>query len=164
MGGIWVYRRYIRQQERYPNVEFTADVQFIGVQGEYWIVELTATLENKGKARHRMKDLAFDLNGIERAHSVHTSDRWGGQVDFPVPIAKGSFLPARFRFFFVDPGMKAKYSYVTRIPTTVSFAILHCRFHYEDKRQSSHTAERTVSVPARPGASIPNSLLSMTLI
>jgi hypothetical protein len=30
VGGLWVYRRYIRQQEKYPNIEFSADVQFIG--------------------------------------------------------------------------------------------------------------------------------------
>lgn len=48
--GIWVWLRFLRQQERYPNVEFSADVNFIGLQGEWWIVELVAILENKGKA------------------------------------------------------------------------------------------------------------------
>lgn len=27
VGGIWVYRRYIRQQERYPNINFTVHHQ-----------------------------------------------------------------------------------------------------------------------------------------
>src|SRR5215207_8765415 len=56
VGGIWVYTKYIRQQERYPNIEFSADVQFIGVQDGFWITELIATVENKGKAQHRMEE------------------------------------------------------------------------------------------------------------
>jgi hypothetical protein len=146
VGGAWVYRKYIRQQERYPNIEFSADIQFIGVQAGYWIAELIATVENKGKAQHRMEEFAFDLNGIERGKAIQSDQRWGNQVDFPVPIAEGSFLPGQFRCFFIDPGVRAKYSYITRIPVTVAFVILHCWFKYGDNRRFSHTAERTVLV------------------
>jgi hypothetical protein len=147
IGGAWVYLRYVRQQERYPNIEFSADVHFIGLQSGFWIAELCATIENKGKALHRMEEFHFDLNAIEREASITTSARWGNQVDFPVPVAKGSFLPTESTFFFIDPGLKAKYSYVTRIPDTATFAILHCRFTYADRRKLSHSAECTVRVP-----------------
>ena len=63
------------------------------------------------------------------------------------PYREGSFLPEQYKFFFIDPGVKAKYSYIARIPVTARFAILHCWFNYGDKRKLSHTAERTVVVP-----------------
>ena len=148
VGGAWVYIKYIRQQERYPNIEFSADIQFIGKQDGYWIVEVIASVENKGKAQHRMQEFEFDLNGIEQGQPIQTDQRWGNQVDFPLSIARGSFLPAQSQFFFIDPGLKAKYSYLTRVPVTVTIVILHCWFKYGDKRKFSHTAERTVAVPA----------------
>lgn len=148
VGGIWVYLKYIRQQERYPNIEFSANVQLIGVQNEFWIAELIATVENKGKAQHRMEEFAFDLNAIEQGSSIQTNQRWGNQVDFPKLIAEGSFLPAQHRFFFIDPGVKAKYSYLTRIPINASFVVFHSWFKYGDGRKFSHTAERTVAIPS----------------
>jgi hypothetical protein len=152
VGGIWVYRRYIRQQERYPNIEFSADVHFIGVQDGFWVTELIATIENKGKAQHRMEEFGFDLNGIERGRPILLEQRWGNQVDFPVSIATGSFLPTQYKFFFIDPGVTAKYSYLCRVPVTSTFVILHCWFRYGDKRKLSHTAERTVAVPPETAA------------
>jgi hypothetical protein len=148
VGGIWVYRKYVRQQERYPNIEFTADINLLGIQGEFWIAELIAIIDNKGKAQHRFKEFHFDLSAIEQsASSLRTDERWGNQVDFPAAIANGSFLPAQLGFFFVDPGIKAKYSYITRIPVTVSLVILHCWFKYSDGRRFSHAAERTIAIP-----------------
>src|SRR5688500_17146592 len=64
VGGIWVYRRYIRQQEKYPNIEFSADINFIGEQADWWIVELIGVIENKGKAQHKMEEFNFDLNAL----------------------------------------------------------------------------------------------------
>jgi hypothetical protein len=151
VGGVWVYMRYIRQQERYPNIEFSADIHFIGVQDGFWVAELIATIENKGKAQHRMEEFCFDLNAIEEGAPIRTDQRWGNQVDFPMSVAKGSFLPAQYKFFFIDPGIKAKYSHLTRIPIAARFVILHCWFKYADGRTLSHTAERTVLVP-RNGA------------
>lgn len=147
IGGVWVYSKYIRQQERYPNIEFTADVQLIGVQADYWIAELIAIVDNRGKAQHRMKNFFFDLSAVQRGAVPQPSDRWGGQVDFPIPLASGSFLPAQLDFFFVDPGVKAKYSYIARIPLSAGAVILHCRFKYADARKYGHTAERTVAIP-----------------
>ena len=147
IGGIWVYTKYIRQQERYPNIEFSADVNFIGRQGDFWLVELISTVENKEKSQHRMEDFKFDLNSIKRETEVQTSEKWGNQIDFPVLLAQGSFLPQQYKFFFIDPGVKAKYSYLTRVPTETSFVILHSWFKYSDGREASHAAERTVAVP-----------------
>jgi hypothetical protein len=139
--------RFIRQQEKYPNIEFFADIDFIGAQGEWWIVEIIATIDNKGKAQHKMSEFRFDLNSLYPEDQIELSQKWGGQVNFPRVIAEGSFLPEKFSFFFLDPGTKAKYSFITRIPKQASFAILHCSFRYADKRNLEHTAEKTVTVP-----------------
>lgn len=61
-------------------------------------------------------------------------------------VAKGAFLPADKKFFFVDPGTKAKYSYVAGVREDVQFLILHCDFDYIGRGQTAHSAEKTIRV------------------
>ncbi len=146
VGGIWVYLRFIRQQEKYPNIDFTADINVVGQQGGFWIVELIAFIENKGKAQHKMEEFNFDLFSISSEEVIETNERWGGQVDFKTLIVKGSFLPERFNFFFVDPGTSAKYSFIAKVPSSASFLILHSNFKYSNRNNYGHTAERTIKL------------------
>ena len=151
VGGFWIYSKFVRGQEKYPNIDFTADMTIIGAQGNWMLVELLAYVDNKGKAQHRMRDFRFDLYGMFPGDAVLTDERWGGQVNFPHEICKGSFLPAHWNYFFVDPGTKAKYSFIARVPIEATFLILHCRFEYTDRGKVGHTAERTVAIPKIAG-------------
>jgi hypothetical protein len=146
IGGFWTYRRFVNQREEYPFIEFTADILPIGKQGDWWIVELIAQIENKGKVQHQIKDFDFDLVALSVGDAITTNDEWGGQVDFTNRIARGSWIPKRMEFFFIDPGVKAKYSYLTRVPSSTSFLNLHARFNYTHQK-ASHTAERTIELP-----------------
>jgi hypothetical protein len=147
VGGWWVYKRFVRAQEKYPNIEFSADINVIGEQNGWLIVELIGYAENKGKAQLRMEEFNFDLNALLPHDPVLADKRWGGQVDFPHEICMGSFLPAAEKFFFVDPGTKAKYSYIARIPQDATFLLLHCRFEYVGRGKTGHTAEKTIRIP-----------------
>ena len=91
----------------------------------------------------------FDLNALFSQEPLGISEKWGGQVNFPHLITNGSFLPKDLRFFFVDPGIKAKYSYITLVPIKSTFLIFHCWFKYYDRRNFAHTAEKSVRVPRR---------------
>lgn len=150
IAGWWAYRRFVVQQEKYPNINFTADINLIGKQEDEWLVELIALIDNKGKAQHKMEDFRFDLNAILKDERLTLSKKWGGQVDFTHQIAEGSFLPSNMTFFFIDPGTSAKYSYITKLPKDTAFIILHCTFDYFDKRGYRHTAEKTIKVIEKP--------------
>jgi hypothetical protein len=78
-------------------------------QGDFWIVEFAGVLENKGKVRHKIAKFDFDVNALFFDDPVETRDEWGGQVHFPHKIIEGSFLPKHFKYFFIDPGVKARY-------------------------------------------------------
>jgi hypothetical protein len=147
VAGWWAYTRYIRQGENYPHIQTRAEIEFIGKADKFWIVEVRAVLENKGKVQHRFSELAFNLEGIFENDSIEVSKQWGGQVNFPHLIAKGSFLPAAFSFFLLGPGVVAKYSYLTRVPQEATFVMLHCWFRYSDGRKLGHAMEKTVQVP-----------------
>ena len=61
----------------------------IGQQGEFWVIELTATIENKGKAQHKMSAIGFDLNAMFNGDQVKSEEKWGGQINFPHRFNKG---------------------------------------------------------------------------
>lgn len=146
LGGLWAFWKFGIKQERYPHVETSADIQFIGQHGDHWIVELITYIENKGNAQHRMKEFGFELSSLNHDDALKDAKKFGGQVLFPNLIKRGSFL-GEFQYFVVDAGVKAKYSYITKVPVGAAFLILHAWFTYYDKRKFSHAAERTVSVP-----------------
>jgi hypothetical protein len=149
IGGFWVYRKYVREVEKYPHIESAADLKFIGQQGDFWIVEFAGILENKGKVRHRINSFSFDVNALFADDPIETDHRWGGQVNFPNRIAEGSFLPARYDYFFIDPGVKARYSFNGRVPKQATMLLLHCWFEYVDQPGHGHAAELAVSVPSQ---------------
>jgi hypothetical protein len=153
-AGIWAYWKFIFQQEKYPNIIFSTDINFIGKQNNEWLIEVIAIIENKGKAQHKMKSFCFDINALFHSDKLISLDKWGGQVDFPSHITKGSFLPSNRSFFFVDPGTTAKYSFVTKISDDVSFVILHSYFDYSDERKYIHSAEKTIKVPKKISAKV----------
>jgi len=147
VGGIWIYMRFVRQQERYPNIISTADINTIGKQGDYWIIELIAILENKGRSQHKMDIFNFDLYAIKKGDEIEDDSNFGGQVKLQHLIKKGSFLPSGMDFFFIDPGTSAKYSFLVRVPLDSTFVVLHTNFKYLNRKNYGHTAERTVMLP-----------------
>ena len=159
-GGIWAYRRYVLQEENNPYIEFSAGLNFIGRQAGWWVVEITGFVENKGKVRHRMREFEFELDAIYSEDPIVLDARWANQVNFRHPVARGSFLPESFEFFFIAPTVKASYSHITMVPPEARFLILHCRFQYPNsllgrirnlvpkyRRTRAHVAEKTVRVP-----------------
>lgn len=97
-----------------------------------------------------MQTLTFDLDALMPADPIVPDDRWSGQINFPHEIRKGSFRPARSKFFFVDAGTKAKYSFVTGVPENTAFLLLHCNFDYVDRGKTGHTAEKTLRIQGGP--------------
>ncbi len=156
VGGIWAYRKFVFRQERYPHIETSADINFIGKHNnfkgkheDHWVIELIAWVENKGRAQHRMSEFCFDLYHLLPDDPLEEEKSYGRQATFPNFTTKGSFLPEQSEFFFVDPGVKAKYSYITAVPAKASMLIFHCWFKYADGRRYDHTAEITKRVPKK---------------
>ena len=151
VGGIWIYWLFFRQRQNQPAIDSGAEIRFIGKQSGWWIVELVATVANKGKVRHKIESFAFDLNALGPDDPVELWDAWGGQVNFPHELTRGSLLPPRMGYFFIDPGCTSQYSHVTRVPEDARFVIFHAWFRYPGKDEH-HSAEATAKVPTYLGA------------
>jgi len=145
IAGFLAYRRYRARESSYARIETSAEISFIGQQDNFWIVELKATLNNKGNVQRRIHGFRFDLNAIHADDAIDVSKKWGGQVNFANEIAKGSFVPPGYAYCVVGPSVAATYSYVARVPQWATFLILHCWFDYNPG--FSHWFEKAVQVP-----------------
>jgi hypothetical protein len=145
IAGFLAYRRYRARESSYAHIETSAEISFIGQQDNFWIVELKATLNNKGNVQRRIHGFRFDLNAIHADDAIDVTKKWGGQVNFANEIAKGSFVPPGYAYCVVGPSVAASYSYVARVPQWATFLILHCWFDYNPG--FSHWFEKAVQVP-----------------
>jgi hypothetical protein len=145
VGGLLAYRRYRAKQSSYADIETSAEISFLGQQDDFWIVELKAILNNKGKAQRKIHRFRFDLHAIDADDPIEPSKKSGGRVNFAHEIARGSFVPRGYAYCVVGPLIKATYCYVARVPESATFLMLHCRFDYNPG--FSHSMEKAFQVP-----------------
>lgn len=144
VGAAWALQRFRREREAHPHIDFSADIALVEERAEWLIVELVSIIENKGKVQHRMGRFEFSLSALFPDDKIDLAPEFGDQVRFPHNIAEGSWLPKRYRYFFIEPQTKAKYSYIARIPKQTTSVMLHSWFDYSDGRHS-HSAECTMA-------------------
>lgn len=143
VGGVWALLRFIRTREAHPKIEFNVDVNFVRLQGDFWIVEAVANIENKGLVRHRTPKFTFSIRYLTAADLVEPDARFG--VRLPHSAAKGSWLPDDWDKSFVEPGVHTRYSAPARIPKEATTILIHGKFHYENDEW--HTADKLLAVP-----------------
>src|SRR6266567_737796 len=61
VGGIWAYTKFIYRREKEPRAEFSVDLDFIGSQGNSWLVEVSAYVENRGLVRQPVRNFKLRL-------------------------------------------------------------------------------------------------------
>ena len=123
-GGIWGFIKSIERRERHPRIEFNIELDFIGIQGNSWLAEVSALVENKGLVRHKTSKFDFIVRYIEEKDPL----KWGGEkinyqvmipklVDIPDKfkdkgVTKRSFIPPKYtRGTYVEPGILQRYTY-----------------------------------------------------
>ena len=146
-GGLWAWWRYRVQAEGVPRVDFSVDVQFVGVQKTDWLVEILGHVTNRGLVPQRMNSLEFEIRYLDRFDAVVYTEEYRGQVIVPTILKQGSWIPAGNRTSMVLlPGISLRYNYVYRVPRTASFVLLHGRLDYPDHKAPLR-ADRLLKVP-----------------
>lgn len=145
-GGIWAYFRFKRQRENHALIDFNVDIVFHAKIKDWWIVELIAYVENKGKVQHKIELFDFELASLNSIDGIEVDKAHREQLLFPNIVRHNSFKPKKFKYFFIAPGLKNSYSYVTQVPANAEVLLLHSWFDYLDGKHS-HSAEITKKVP-----------------
>jgi len=126
-AGAWAYARRVRE----PRAEFKIDLDFVGKQDKYWLVEASAYIENKGLVRYSIQDMRIRLRYLTKDDQV----RDGGedirhQIFFPNSIDVAGFKRIVEKQTYVNPNLQYRYSYITRVPEEATFVLVHCKLKY----------------------------------
>jgi hypothetical protein len=146
IAGFWAIRLYIRNSENNPHVEFDLDIVFLKKVDKYWITEITANFDNKGKVRHIFSNLTFNIHGITANDPILRNVEYSEQVSFPHEILNGALLPIKQKLLLVEPGVKFSFAYIINIPDDMEVIKVHSYWMY-DKTKDMHAAQRAFAVP-----------------
>src|SRR5262245_27024016 len=133
VAGVWAYIKFIYRRENVSRAEFTIDLDFVGEQGEYWLVEISAFVENKGSIRHPVKNFKINVRYLLNNDAVvDAGEDLKFQVKIPHSINKRIENKERYlyRNTYIDPGLRYRNSYVTFIPKTATFVLVLGAFQY----------------------------------
>ena len=146
-GAWWAVEKWRRREEHFPRVYFEVSVIFLGTKDEHVVVELIATLENKGLVPLKIRNFSFKLLGLKVTDQLaRGGEEIRGQLLFPNLLDEGVFVPSDWTYSFVYPGVKTEYNYVTAIPSDVSYVRIQGDFEYL-RSGASHHAAKVLKVP-----------------
>ncbi|OVE79270.1 hypothetical protein BVY01_02945 [bacterium I07] len=138
IGAWWAFEKWRRRDEHFPRIYFEVSVNFLGSKDEFILVELIATLENKGVVPLKISNFSFKLLGLKETDAWVRGDKGiRGQLKFPHLLEEGTFMPLDR----VYPGVKTEYNYVAAIPLDVSYVRIQGDFEYLHSRASHHAAK-----------------------
>jgi hypothetical protein len=136
-AGIWAYVKFVLRREKEPRAEFDVDLKFVGVQDEFWLVEVSAFVENKGQVRHPVNNFSVRLRYLLHGDKVEDGlENIGYQLKLPHTIDER--IENKKRYFwskdeYIDPGSKHRNSYITALPVEATFVLAMSKFHYKNR-------------------------------
>ncbi|HBS85703.1 MAG: hypothetical protein A2W91_13640 [Bacteroidetes bacterium GWF2_38_335] len=156
VGAFWTYRKFVRQRERHPKIQFDIDINFLTIQDDNIIFEICLMIENKGVVRHQIDANSLSVNLrylLDNDKIEHGTADYNYQTKFTnfSPATNLDFnekrllIPKKWQNTFIDPGVIQKYSYVTHLPVKASCILVKSKFNYSDKDSDFHGAQKAFS-------------------
>lgn len=161
------YQNVIERRHK-PRIQFDLEMNLFGPQGEYYLAEIFAVLQNKGLVEKEFHQITLEVLGVEKESEIELFVKTtlkdekeedkkkekentiikgkkankDALVGFPEIIVKSNFLNPSKKTdkYLVEPGVVQKVSYVARIPVNLSFVLVRASFNYHSK--SLHQAQR----------------------
>ncbi len=147
LAGIYAFYKYFKRDELFPRVQFDVDVNFIGFQNDEIIIEIVAVLENRGVVPIKLNDLEFSLRSIKNGEELNFGDdKINGQLLFGTKIKSSSWIGKHWNYTFVYPGVKTRYTHVSKISRETKFLLLRGIFLYKND-DDFHTSAKCFKVP-----------------
>ena len=147
VGGGWAFWKFIVHKEAHPRIEFSVDINFVGKQGDEWLIEILGLLENKGKVPHKMSNLQFDVKYLKGSDPLDENAKFGDQIDIKNMLKASSWLPSADDVFArLYPGVSMRYNYIYKVPADATYLLVHGLLDYGNKGEQTR-ADRLVKVP-----------------
>ncbi|MDO6583389.1 hypothetical protein Q4491_18775 [Photobacterium sp. 2_MG-2023] len=141
-GLYCVVLKWRKREEHFPRINFGIDAEVIDTVDGMVILNVVASLENKGVVPLKIKEFICELRGISHEDKIELG---GGsirhQLNFKNDLGSGAFFPLNWDFSFVYPSVTTQYTYITIIPADTKYLLVKGRFHYMSKNESHHAGK-----------------------
>ncbi len=142
VGVLFALYRWWKREEHFPRVNFDIDVEIIDRKDNKYVLNVVATLENKGEIPLKIKDFNCELRGLASDDSLELgTEKIRNQLNFKHNLNGGAFIPANWDFSFVFPSVKTTYTFVTIIPDTMIYLFVRGSFIYLANGESHHAGK-----------------------
>jgi len=128
VGGAWALRRFWREREDVPRLQWTMSAKVAGRASRANLVEVTACIENKGKVRHEIRKFNFNIYVLTRSQmdAIEPGKSFLPQGDGML----GSLMPFDTEYTFIEPGVEAHYFELVTVPPDAESVYIYVRFDY----------------------------------
>lgn len=155
IGSLWALWRFVLQREAHPRIEFAVDLNVLGRVGDDRLVNVIATITNRGNVRHYLRDFWFVVNHRKASDPIKFGGaEIDGQVEFTRGTRKCYWIQEQSEKYFIDAGVTQKYTHVTTIPATSDFVLIYGRMRYPGFRERYQPVQQAFALPAAQDAPI----------
>ena len=153
-AGLWAFFQYVWHREGLSKLDVTADIEIIGLQGDFLLGVVSARVNNAGRSRHYVKDLFFDLRTLNVGDTLETLPKTNNLVSFPHKLYdRQRFFPASWEWSFVEPGCTNVYRHTVALPLETRYVIVKVKLPLpgQDEFFTSWKVIPASTLEGRPG-------------
>ena len=141
IAGAWTLYRFGIAREQYPKLQFDLHLNQLGISRDKQIIELVATITNKGIARQYIQHFSFNILTFDDQTPFDLSDpKIEKRLKFDA-FAKGLSWVSSEHPAFVDGGMSQHFTDVTALETKVRFVMIYSKFDHVSKQRWLNRSE-----------------------
>jgi len=141
IAGAWTLYRFGIAREQYPKLQFDLHLNQLGKSRDKHIVELIATITNKGIARQYIQQFNFNILTFDDQTPFDLSDpKIEKRLKFNA-FAKGLSWVSQEHPAFIDGGMSQQFTYVTALDQEVRFVMIYSKFDHVSKQRWLNRSE-----------------------
>jgi hypothetical protein len=142
LAGVWTLYRFGIAREQYPKLQFDLHLNQLGSSRDKQIVELVATITNKGIARQYIHGFRFNILTFDDNTPFDMTDakiekrlKFNKLNKGVTEQSKGELIWIDSHYsVFVDGGISREFRYVTALDNDVRFVMIYSKFDHEDKK------------------------------
>ncbi|MEO6131002.1 MAG: hypothetical protein ABIQ02_04080 [Saprospiraceae bacterium] len=140
-AGAWSLFRFGISREPYPKLQFDLELNQLGKSRDRNIIELIATITNKGISRQYIHLFKFNILVFDDTMPFDEGDsNIEKRLKF-LELEKGLNWVSTKHPTFIDGGMSHRFAYVTSIDERIRFVMIYSKFDQDEKRWGMKRSE-----------------------
>lgn len=140
-AAVWWF---LVRRELDPGSEMTIDLNFAGRQDNQVLVEVIATLTNKGSVQQRYHNFRANVrylrasdNIVDGPQSINYQVLFPNSIDSRIETVEpiGRKVRSFAHSVYINPKLCYRHSYITAVPGDTTFVLVHCGLEFPTREK-----------------------------